>query len=45
MYRILAITSKDLLQLVRDGKIYLFLLVMPIAFTLLFGYAFGGFQQ
>jgi len=43
MYRILAITSKDLLQLVRDGKIYLFLLVMPIAFTVLFGYAFGSF--
>jgi ABC-2 type transport system permease protein len=45
MYRIIAITSKDLLQLVRDGKIYLFLLIMPIAFTLLFGYAFGGFSE
>lgn len=45
MYRIFAITSKDLLQLVRDGKIYLFLLIMPIAFTLLFGYAFGGFSD
>jgi ABC-2 type transport system permease protein len=41
--RILDITQKDLLQLVRDRKTFLFLLIMPVAFTLLFGYAFGGF--
>jgi ABC-2 type transport system permease protein len=43
MIRILDITQKDLLQLVRDRKAFLFLLIMPVAFTLLFGYAFGGF--
>ncbi|MEW5938547.1 MAG: ABC transporter permease [Chloroflexota bacterium] len=43
MLRILDITSKDLLQLTRDFKTFMFLLIMPIAFTFLFGYAFGGF--
>jgi ABC-2 type transport system permease protein len=43
MIRILDITLKDLLQLMRDRKIFLFLLIMPIAFTFLFGFAFGGF--
>lgn len=43
MIRILDIAQKDLLQLVRDRKTFLFLLIMPIAFTLMFGYAFGGF--
>jgi len=38
------IALKDLTQLVRDRKIFLFLLVMPIVFTLLFGFAFGGFS-
>jgi ABC-2 type transport system permease protein len=33
---------KDLRQISRDRKSFLFLLVMPIAFTLLFGFAFGG---
>jgi ABC-2 type transport system permease protein len=41
--RILDITQKDLLQLMRDRKTFMFLLIMPVAFTLLFGYAFGGF--
>ena len=45
MIRIFDITAKDLLQLVRDRKIFLFLLIMPILFTLLFGYAFGGFSS
>lgn len=43
MSRILDIAAKDLLQLVRDRKVFLFLLIMPISFTLLFGYASGGF--
>jgi ABC-2 type transport system permease protein len=43
MLRILDITLKDLVQLLRDRKIFLFLLIMPMAFTLLFGYAWGGF--
>jgi ABC-2 type transport system permease protein len=43
MIRILDITFKDLLQLSRDFKTFMFLLLMPILFTFLFGYAFGGF--
>jgi ABC-2 type transport system permease protein len=43
MIRIFDITLKDMLQMARDRKIFMFLLVMPVLFTLLFGYAFGGF--
>jgi ABC-2 type transport system permease protein len=43
MIRILDIAFKDLLQLSRDFKTFMFLLLMPILFTFLFGYAFGGF--
>ena len=43
MIRILDIALKDLMQLVRDFKTFMFLLIMPILFTFLFGYAFGGF--
>lgn len=43
--RILDIALKDLLQIVRDWKSFLFLLAMPIAFTLVFGFAFGGFES
>ena len=45
MIRILDITLKDLLQLLRDAKTFMFLLIMPVIFTLLFGYAFGGFSS
>lgn len=45
MIRILDITLKDLMQLLRDAKTFMFLLIMPIIFTLLFGYAFGGFSS
>jgi ABC-2 type transport system permease protein len=45
MIRIFDITSKDLLQLMRDRKTFLFLLIMPIAFTLLFGFAGGAFSK
>jgi len=44
MARIIDIALKDLSQLTRDRKTFLFLLIMPLAFTLLFGYAFGGFS-
>jgi linearmycin/streptolysin S transport system permease protein len=44
MTRILDIAFKDLLQLSRDFKTFMFLLLMPIIFTFLFGYAFGGFS-
>ncbi len=43
MIRILDIALKDLLQLSRDFKTFMFLLIMPIVFTFLFGFAFGGF--
>lgn len=43
MIRILDITLKDLMQLMRDFKTFMFLLIMPVIFTFLFGYAFGGF--
>lgn len=43
MIRILDIVHKDLMQLTRDAKTFMFLLIMPILFTFLFGYAFGGF--
>ncbi len=43
MRRVFDITSKDMLQMLRDRKIFMFLLIMPVIFTLLFGYAFGGF--
>src|SRR3990172_2100287 len=44
MTRILDIAFKDLLQLMRDFKTFMFLLLMPVLFTFLFGYAFGGFS-
>lgn len=43
MIRILDIALKDLMQLSRDFKTFMFLLLMPILFTFLFGFAFGGF--
>lgn len=39
------LTLKDLLQIVRDWRAATLLLIMPIAFTLLFGVAFGGFNN
>jgi len=45
LIRIFDITSKDLLQLLRDRKTFLFLLIMPIAFTVLFGFSFGAFNK
>ena len=43
--RILDLAIKDLLQLSRDWKSALFLLVMPVIFTLMFGFAFGGLDS
>ncbi|MAT42612.1 MAG: hypothetical protein CL609_09745 [Anaerolineaceae bacterium] len=45
MNRIFDITLNDLRQLLRDRQTFLFLLLMPIAFTLLFGLAFGSFNK
>lgn len=39
---ILHIAFNDFVQMLRDRNTYLFLLIMPIAFTLLFGFAFKG---
>jgi ABC-type Na+ efflux pump permease subunit len=41
--RVVDLVIKDLTELVRDWKAALFLVIMPIAFTLMFGFAFGGF--
>jgi ABC-2 type transport system permease protein len=45
MFRTFAIARKDLTQLLRERKTFLFLLIMPLAFTLLFGYASGAFNH
>ncbi len=42
MTRVLDLTLKDLLQIIRDWKAAFFLVIMPIVFTLLFGFAFSG---
>jgi len=45
MTRILDIAFKDILQLMRDFKTFMFLILMPILFTFMFGFAFGGFSD
>ncbi len=40
--RIIDLALKDLLQIIRDKKTALFLLAMPIAFTVFFGLIFGS---
>ena len=42
--RVIDLALKDLKQLVQDRRSLFFLLVMPVLFTLLFGFVFGGFQ-
>lgn len=42
MKRILDIAHKDLYELSRNRMTFLFLLIMPVIFTLLFGFAFSG---
>src|SRR5512139_2560649 len=44
MIRILDIAQNDLRQLIRDRNTFLFLLIMPVIFTVMFGYAFGAFS-
>jgi ABC transporter DrrB family efflux protein len=43
--RVLDLAIKDLYQIVRDWKAALFLLAMPIAFTLLFGFVFSAGEE
>ena len=40
--RMIDLALKDLMQLIRDWQTALFLVIMPIAFTLFFGFIFGG---
>jgi len=40
--RIIDLMLKDLIQILRDWKAALFLIVMPIGFTLFFGFLFSG---
>lgn len=42
MSSIFNIALKDLKQVIRDWKSFMFLLIMPIAFTFLFGFTFSG---
>ncbi|MEN8242650.1 MAG: ABC transporter permease [Chloroflexota bacterium] len=42
MMRILALAGKDLKQLFQNKQTILFILVMPVIFTILFGFMFGG---
>jgi ABC-2 type transport system permease protein len=42
--RIIDIAQNDLRQLLRDRKTFAFLLMMPILFTVMFGFAFGAFS-
>lgn len=42
MRRVAAIAGKDLRQVLRDRRAAVFLLLMPLAFTLFFGLAFSG---
>ncbi|HET7089952.1 MAG TPA: ABC transporter permease [Anaerolineae bacterium] len=43
MIHVIDIALKDLMQLLRERETFLFLLILPVIFTLLFGFAFGGF--
>lgn len=43
--RILDLALKDLRQILREKQSAFFLLIMPVVFTLLFGFAFGGFSS
>ncbi len=42
MKHVIAITLKDIQETLRDRMTFMFLLAMPVIFTLLFSFAFGG---
>lgn len=42
--RAIDLAYNDLLQILRDKQTALFLVIMPVTFTLLFGFLFGGFS-
>jgi ABC-type multidrug transport system permease subunit len=41
--KVIDLALKDLLQITRDWRAALFIVIMPIGFTVMFGFAFGGF--
>jgi ABC-2 type transport system permease protein len=41
--KVIDLALKDLLQITRDWRAAIFLVIMPIGFTIMFGIAFGGF--
>jgi ABC-2 type transport system permease protein len=45
MRPILDIAQKDLLQLLREFRTFLFMLILPVLFTYMFGFAFGAFGK
>ncbi len=45
MKHVIAITLKDIQETLRDRMTFMFLLAMPVIFTLLFSFAFGGGSQ
>lgn len=45
MMKFLSIAIKDLKELIRDRRGFFFILVFPIFFMLVFGFAFGGMGQ
>ena len=45
MNRVFDISLNDIAQILRDKMSLLFLLIMPVGFTLMFGLAFGGLGQ
>lgn len=40
--RVIDLALKDLQQLVRSRETFIFLLILPVVFTVMFGFAFGG---
>ena len=42
--RILTLAGKDLKQLFQNKQTAIFLLLMPVLFTTMFGFMFGGFS-
>lgn len=43
--QIFDIAAKDILQVLRDRKVIIFLVLMPISFTLFFGFVLNGISD
>jgi ABC-2 type transport system permease protein len=44
MIHVFDIAQKDMMQILRDRRVFLFMLIMPMVFSLLLGFAFGAFS-